>query len=250
MPAFESALDFIDLFAAASLDLPLVVSLVFAAIAAGAIAWALWIRQTRARETELLELVRERTAQLEEANRRLEALSYTDALTGVANRRAFDEAIDAEWRRGIRSAAPMAVLLADIDHFKLFNDTYGHQAGDKCLARVAGALAGVVRRAGDRVARYGGEEFAVLLPATDAEGAFLIAGRMLASVEALGIPNAGAQAGRVTVSIGSATAIATDITSTEALVAAADAALYEAKRNGRNCARAAEMFSQLPSIGG
>lgn len=240
-------MQFLDLFAAAALDLTLVVSLVFAAIAAGSVAWALWVRRTRAREAELLELVRERTAQLEEANRRLEELSYTDSVTGVANRRAFDEALAAEWRRGIRSGAPMSVLLADIDAFKLFNDTYGHQAGDKCLARVAAALASVVRRAGDRVARYGGEEFAVLLPATDAPGASAIANRMIAAVESLGVPNARVPRGLLTVSIGSATGVATDITSTESLVAAADAALYDAKRAGRNRACAAEMFSALPS---
>jgi diguanylate cyclase (GGDEF)-like protein len=228
-------------------ELPLILSFVFAAIAAGAIAWALWIRQTMAREAELVQLVRERTAQLEEANRRLEALSYQDALTGVANRRALDEALDIEWRRAIRSKRPLSFLLLDIDHFKDFNDTYGHPAGDRTLARVAAALGSVVRRAGDRIARYGGEEFAALLPETDRPGAEAIAERMRAAVEALAIPNTAAGAGHLTVSVGHTTVLATDNGTQESVVAAADRALYEAKREGRNLARAAEVTAEAAS---
>lgn len=220
-------------------DLPLILSLVFAAIAAGAIAWALWIRRTMAREAELMALVRERTTQLEEANRRLEALSFLDALTGVANRRAFDQALDGEWRRGIRSRSPLTVILIDIDHFKAFNDTYGHQAGDRCLATVAAALAGVVHRAADRVARYGGEEFVALLPATDAPGAGAVAERMRLAIETLALPHAASPATHVTISLGYATTIPSELTAAEALLAAADAALYEAKGAGRNCVRTA-----------
>jgi diguanylate cyclase (GGDEF)-like protein len=222
-------------------ELPLILSFVFAAIAAGAIAWALWIRQTMAREAELVQLVRERTAQLEEANRRLEALSYQDALTGVANRRALDEALDIEWRRGIRSKRPLSFLLLDIDHFKGFNDTYGHPAGDRALARVAAALGSVVRRAGDRIARYGGEEFAALLPETDRTGADAIAERMRTAVEALAIPNPAADSGCLTLSVGHTTVLANDSGTQASVVAAADRALYEAKREGRNRARGADI---------
>jgi diguanylate cyclase (GGDEF)-like protein len=230
------ALDLWDLLPSASVDLPLILSFVFAAIAAIAIAWALWIRRTLAREAELLQLVNERTRQLEDANRRLEALSYEDALTGVANRRGFDQALGIEWRRTIRSRQPLSLLMIDIDHFKSFNDTYGHQAGDRCLASVAATLGGVVKRAGDHLARYGGEEFVALLPATDAAGAIAIAGRMRAAVHALNLSHSGGVDGRVTLSIGHATVIADDSAASTAdiLVAAADAALYEAKRTGRN----------------
>jgi diguanylate cyclase (GGDEF)-like protein len=226
-------------------DLPLILTFVFAAIAAGAIAWVLWIRQTMAREAELVQLVRERTAQLEEANRRLEALSYQDALTGVANRRALDEALDIEWRRGIRSKRPLSFVLLDIDHFKGFNDTYGHPAGDRALASVAAALASVVQRAGDRIARYGGEEFAALLPETDRPGAEAIAERMRAAVEALGIPNTAAESGKLTVSVGHSTVRAADDGTREALVAAADRGLYQAKGKGRNRACRADITGSL-----
>ena len=206
----------------------------FAAIAAMAGAWALWLRQTMAREADLLQTIRVRTEQLEEANRKLEALSYQDALTGVGNRRAFDLAIDREWRRGIRSRRPLSLLMLDIDHFKAFNDRYGHQAGDRALASVAGALVEIVRRAADQVARYGGEEFAALAPDTDRPGAEAIAMRLRAAVEDLAIPNEGGIAGVVTLSIGYATVVPVDTTAPAALIAAADAALYQAKRAGRN----------------
>lgn len=230
------------------MDLPLILSFVFAAVAAGAVAWALWIRRTLAREAELVQLVRDRTTALEAANERLEALSYQDALTGVANRRALDEALDIEWRRSIRSKRPLSLLLLDIDHFKGFNDTYGHQAGDRTLARVASSLAGIVRRAGDRVARYGGEEFAALLPETDRPGALAIAERMRAAVEALDIPNTVSAAGRLTVSIGHTTIQATDEGPCDDLVAAADAALYQAKREGRNRACEADIGAARISL--
>ncbi|HVL66837.1 MAG TPA: diguanylate cyclase [Vicinamibacterales bacterium] len=240
-------MDFLDTFAGAALDIPLILSFVFAAIAAGALAWALWIRRTMAREAELLELVRERTAQLEEANRRLEALSYRDALTGVANRRAFDQALDAEWRRGLRARRPLSVLLVDIDHFKRFNDTYGHPAGDRSLGQVAAALAGVIHRPGDTVARYGGEEFGVLLPETDPEGAAAVGDRMREAVEALRLAHAGGVGGLVTISAGVATVVPSEDGAPEALVAAADAALYDAKRGGRNrvCAAAVPAAGSL-----
>ena len=191
------------------------------------------LRRSRGREQELARLVRERTEQLEEANRKLEELSFLDALTDVANRRQFEQILDLEWRRAVRSGAPLSLLLADIDHFKAFNDSYGHQAGDRCLRDVATLLDGIVQRAGDQVARYGGEEFAAMLPETDAEGAEKIAEKMRRAVESLETGG-----GRVTISVGVATTLAREKASPESLVAAADAALYDAKRAGRNTIRA------------
>ena len=191
------------------------------------------LRRSRGREQELARLVRERTEQLEEANRKLEELSFLDALTDVANRRQFEQILDLEWRRAVRSGAPLSLLLADIDHFKAFNDSYGHQAGDRCLRDVAMLLDSIVQRAGDQVARYGGEEFAAMLPETDAEGAEKIAEKMRRAVESLETGG-----GRVTISVGVATTLAREKASPESLVAAADAALYDAKRAGRNAIRA------------
>ena len=196
-------------------------------------AYALRVRRARQREAELMRLVHERTAQLEEANRRLEELSFVDGLTEIANRRQFEQILDLEWRRAVRSGAPLSLILADIDHFKKFNDTYGHQAGDRCLRDVATLMDAIVQRAGDQVARYGGEEFAAMLPETEAEGAAAIAERMRQAVEGLET-----EGGRVTVSFGVATTIARDGATADALVAAADSALYEAKRAGRNLVRA------------
>jgi two-component system, sensor histidine kinase LadS len=241
------ALDFWDWLGSGRVDLPLILTFVFAAIATIAVAWALWIRQTMAREAELLQIVRERTQQLEEANRRLEALSYTDALTNLLNRRAFDKALDLEWRRGVRSKKPLALLLIDIDHFKSFNDTYGHPAGDSCLVSVAAALGTVVRRAADTVARYGGEEFVALLPETDTPGVNAIAERMRAAVEALNIPNTRGVGGRVTVSVGQAAMVPNGGEGAATLVAAADVALYQAKRGGRNRVAAAVTVAAMPA---
>ncbi len=195
-------------------------------------AYALRARRAGLREEELVRVVRERTEQLEEANRKLEELSFVDSLTDIGNRRQFERMLDLEWRRAVRSASPLSLIIADIDHFKAFNDTHGHQAGDRCLRDVATLMDAIVQRAGDQVARYGGEEFAAMLPETDAQGAVAIAERMRQAVEGLET-----QGGRVTVSFGVATIIATDASSPNALVAAADAALYEAKRAGRNAVR-------------
>ncbi len=211
----------------------LVMAAVLLLLVAGGAMYAGRVRRARAREQELLRLVQERTEQLEEANRRLEELSFLDALTDVANRRQFEQILDLEWRRAVRSTAPLSLILADIDHFKQFNDSYGHQAGDRCLRDVATLLDSIVQRAGDQVARYGGEEFAAMLPETDAEGAEQIAERMRRAVETLETGG-----GKVTVSIGVATMVAGETRTAESLVAAADAALYDAKRAGRNAVRA------------
>ena len=174
---------------------------------------------------------------LQQANRHLERLSAIDGLTGIANRRRFEAAFDAEWRRAGRSGTPLSVVMVDLDHFKAFNDTYGHQGGDDCLRRVATVLARGLERAGDLVARYGGEEFIVILAAAGAAAAARTAEHLRAEVERLGIPHAGSPSGVVTVSLGVATARRAQGRrgiSPEALLAAADRALYEAKRAGRN----------------
>lgn len=162
---------------------------------------------------------------LEEANARLQRLSMLDGLTGIANRRRFDEALDVEWRRGVRSNAPLSLLMIDIDAFKPYNDAHGHQAGDDCLCRVGATLAESLQRAGDLVARYGGEEFTVLLPETDAGHARGVA-EMLRERVAATAP--------VTISVGVSTMIPDLGAASFVLVADADAALYEAKRSGRN----------------
>lgn len=170
-----------------------------------------------------------------EANRRLERLSQFDSLTGIANRRAFDDALALEWRRCGRAAGPLALVMVDIDCFKAYNDHYGHRRGDECLAQVARALAGGVHRAGDVVARYGGEEFALLLPSLDAEHAAAFAETLRAAVEALGIEHpVSPVAPVVTISAGVAAVVPRKDGSPAALMDTADRALYRAKRDGRN----------------
>jgi diguanylate cyclase (GGDEF)-like protein len=165
----------------------------------------------------------------------LQNLSSVDGLTGVPNRRSFDQLIDREWRRAQRGGAPLSVMMVDVDHFKIFNDTYGHLAGDDCLKKVAAALSGAVGRAGDLLCRYGGEEFAAVLPDTNSAAALVVGERLRASVEALAIPHAKSKSGTVvTISLGSATLIPSERGSTADLVACADRALYAAKRSGRN----------------
>jgi diguanylate cyclase (GGDEF)-like protein len=203
--------------------------------ATGLFGYRLRVRHLHRREERLVRLVEERTRQLEEANRTLERLSQLDGLTGVANRRRFDDALDAEWRRGCRTGAPLSLVLLDIDAFKPFNDTYGHLRGDECLRQVAAALAGALGRAGDLVARYGGEEFAALLSGVAADEAAVVAERLRANVQALRLPHgASPAAGVVTISGGVATLTPTERGDPATLVAAADQALYDAKRLGRN----------------
>ena len=176
------------------------------------------------------------TRRLDDANRELTRLSAVDGLTGIANRRCFDETLEREWRRMHRNAQPLALLVADVDHFKEFNDLYGHQAGDDCLRGVAGALAASLHRAADLVARYGGEEFVAILPDTTEEGAMAMAEHMRLSVAELLVPHAGSRAsGFVTLSIGVACCVpGVGANAASQLLSAADRALYEAKRSGRN----------------
>lgn len=166
---------------------------------------------------------------------KLQLISAMDGLTGVANRRHFDETLALEWRRAARNSTPMSLLMLDIDYFKAFNDTAGHQAGDDCLRRVAHKLRDAVQRVGDLVARYGGEEFAVLLPGTDATKAMQFADKLREDIAALRIAHAASPFTFVTVSIGVATvAPPRDASGMEDLIGIADSALYEAKHRGRN----------------
>ncbi|HZY99416.1 MAG TPA: diguanylate cyclase [Candidatus Baltobacteraceae bacterium] len=161
-------------------------------------------------------------------------LAFTDGLTGIANRRRFDEALALEWPRAARDGAPLALIMIDLDFFKGFNDNYGHQAGDLCLQRVAHALHDCVARPADLLARYGGEEFVALLPATDLAGATQIAEDMRAGVEALGIVHAGSSLAQLSLSLGVACAVPDSALAADSLLQAADGALYRAKLGGRN----------------
>ncbi len=173
--------------------------------------------------------------QLEIANRELKRLAALDGLTGVANRRRFDEYLEAEWRRMARENLPLSLILCDIDFFKKYNDTYGHQAGDACLRQVANALDICAKRSIDLVARYGGEEFAVIMPNTTEVGACRVAEEIRMVVNSLEIAHSrSAVSQHVTLSLGIACMNPTPYTSPTALVAAADTALYRAKAEGRN----------------
>lgn len=174
-------------------------------------------------------------AELEVKNAELLALSTLDGLTGIANRRRLDEALSLEWARAQRTKEALSLVLIDIDFFKLYNDAYGHLAGDDCLRRVAAALATASRRPADLVARYGGEEFVILLPETDLEGAHEVAEIARAAVaEAAILHKASTVAPNVTISQGIATMdTKTDVRAAD-LVDRADKALYAVKRHGRN----------------
>ena len=179
--------------------------------------------------------VQRRTAELELANRQLEALSATDGLTGLANRRKFDLEWESEWQRATRKAEPLAIAMLDVDQFKAFNDHYGHHMGDVCLKIVAQTLASVVQRSGDLVARYGGEEFVVILPGLSGAQAHAAMERIRLAIQGLDLPHAKATvAGVVTISIGVASTVPQPGASATNLVQAADAALYQAKHQGRN----------------
>ena len=185
--------------------------------------------------TELEDKVQQRTQALEEVNHQLEVLSVTDALTRLANRRRFDAVWLDEWQRALRQATPLAVIMLDVDHFKAYNDHYGHQQGDECLRRVGEVLLTTLRRAGELVARYGGEEFVVVLPGTSVIHAMAVAESIRANIQAAGIAHAhSGVAAVVTVSLGVAVGIPTQGDVRDALVHAADAALYRAKDQGRN----------------
>jgi len=173
--------------------------------------------------------------QLEQANQELQKLATSDSLTQVANRRRFDEYLEQELQRMVREKNSLSLILCDIDFFKAYNDTYGHQAGDDCLRQVARAVSRTVNRSTDLVARYGGEEFAVILPNTGVEGAVHVAEKVCSAVKALEIAHGNSQASKcLTLSLGVASTVPR-FASSAMLIYAADEALYQAKAQGRNC---------------
>lgn len=171
---------------------------------------------------------------LKEAHDKLEAISLTDGLTGVANRRCFDSTLTAEWNRAVRTRNTLSLLIMDIDHFKHLNDTQGHQAGDDCIVMVAKTIRACLPRSGDLLARYGGEEFCVILPTTDSEGAQIVATKMRETVHNLTIPNETPTGPYVSISVGIATCYFPTNLTAHQLLETADQALYRAKKNGRN----------------
>ena len=195
---------------------------------------AVAIRNAEGDLVGVLETVRDLTA-IKEAEANFRTLAGLDSLTGIANRRTFDGILSSEWRRAIRTGRPISLLIVDIDHFKQFNDSLGHQRGDECLRKVAETLASGAHRAGDVVARYGGEEFAIILPGIDRAGAAAVAEKFRAAIEDVRIPHPLSSVGpHVTVCVGIATWAPRREDNLEKLVCFADVALYRAKAHGRN----------------
>lgn len=215
--------------------------LVSIAAAVTGFAYLFHVRQLKRSEHRLATLLEQRTAellersaQLEVANTALEEMATIDSITGLANRRRFDVFIQQEWQRARRTHHPLSLLMIDIDHFKGFNDRYGHPRGDECIQEVAGVLRAAAHRPADLACRYGGEEFTLVLAETDAAGAVAVAEAIRHAVEALQITNAGAPLGVITVSIGVATRSGDEYSRAAELIAACDRALYDAKKAGRN----------------
>lgn len=196
-----------------------------------AVVW-LRVRGVEAKRRELVRLVGERTNELAVASAKLYQLSILDPLTSVANRRRFDRVLTDDWKRAVRSRGPISLILIDVDHFKAYNDAFGHQQGDECLRAIARVLERSVRRSSDLVSRYGGEEFAVILPATPLESAIALAETLRLNVENLTVLSD--SSGVVTISLGVATQVPTYEDHKELLIRAADQALYQAKEDGRN----------------
>lgn len=196
----------------------------------------------------VVETLRDITAQ-KVAQDELKRLATRDGLTGVANRRSFDETLEAEWLRCTRDVKPLSLILLDVDHFKRYNDTFGHQGGDACLKTIASALTISCHRSADHVARYGGEEFAAILPGTTANGALKLAERIRADVAALDLPHPGNDGvGRVSISLGVATMVPDRTHELNELVEAADRALYAAKGAGRNRSLHVDQIEGRPQL--
>ncbi|RMF26384.1 MAG: diguanylate cyclase [Cyanobacteria bacterium J083] len=172
---------------------------------------------------------------LKDANRQLQEEANVDSLTKIANRRRFDEYLAQEWQRCIREQKPLSLILCDVDYFKLYNDTYGHQAGDDCLTQIAQAIKAAVKRPGDLAVRYGGEEFAVILPNTNARGAFKVAEAIRNIVKQKAIPHVLSQISEyVTLSLGIASTVPDRDSFPDTIISSADQALYDAKKQGRD----------------
>lgn len=192
-------------------------------------------QQLRDSFTTLEEKIEGRTQELLQANRELEKMARTDGLTQTANRRYFDYYLEVEWKRLIREQGKLTLILCDVDYFKAYNDTYGHQEGDRCLQHLAQILMDATQRPADLVARYGGEEFAIILPNTNTQGAIHIAQRIQATLRTVPLLSSGVSPPKpITVSLGIATIHPSTNTTIYAFIASADKALYAAKANGRN----------------
>ena len=196
------------------------------------------ILQTRLRQVQ--ESLNDSERNLRLLNSKLHEQSLIDPLTQIANRRRFEQVLEVEWNRALRSGWPISVVMLDIDHFKSLNDRYGHLRGDECLTAVAQMLRRDLRRGGELLARYGGEEFVAVLPNVDADGAMLTAEAMRARVHQIGIENHGSPIGRLTISVGVCSVVPVAGLTREGLVDAADTALYRAKSSGRNRAEIAD----------
>ena len=213
------------------------------------IGFGILLQQLRTNERELETKVQERTRELEVMNAQLAVLSATDGLTGIANRRAFDDIFTREWRRTTRTGESLALVMLDVDYFKSYNDHYGHLSGDDCLREIAQLLAAHYRRTGDVVARYGGEEFVLLTRVIDSEvnAAYSAAEGMRQALQALALPHASSPFGVVTASIGVAVGLPTDDSLAQAMLQEADKALYQAKAEGRNCTRLYPVAAGAPA---
>lgn len=185
------------------------------------------------RTVSIKKMVREKTNELSEANKKLELLSHIDGLTGIANRRTMDDVLNKEWLRAIRNKSSLVFILIDIDFFKLYNDHYGHLMGDECLKKVAAALNTIPRRSNDLLARYGGEEFALILPET--EDAETVAEDCRRTIEELQIQHSFSKiADVVTISVGYSIATPKYREKPAVVIESADKAMYQAKETGRN----------------
>lgn len=183
----------------------------------------------------LTQKLAQQAAALQKVNQELQSLAVVDSLTQVANRRRFDEYLHQEWRRLRREQQPLSLILCDVDYFKRYNDTYGHQAGDACLKQIAQAIVRTIKRPADLVARYGGEEFAIILPNTDVAGVMQIAESILQQVQKLKIVHAKSEVSEyVTLSLGVISQVPSQDSLPEFLIASVDVALYAAKARGRN----------------
>ncbi|KQW94055.1 diguanylate cyclase [Massilia sp. Root418] len=194
---------------------------------------------SRLQRDQAFRFLRESQKNLADANIELQKLAALDGLTGIANRRRFDETMAVEWQRGQRERQPLSLLMCDVDFFKIYNDTFGHLSGDLCLKKAAAVLTEHLKRPADLAARYGGEEFAILLPDTRLEGALALAESCVRHLEKLAIENPqAAPYCVVTMSVGVASVVPSPHFSIEELIESADRALYAAKKGGRNCVAA------------
>lgn len=207
----------------------------FAGLKEASEALEIYNRTLEQKVEERTRLLAETNSKLQQANEMLHNISLRDGLTGIGNRRCFDETIEKEWKRAMRHLRPVSLLLMDIDYFKAFNDRYGHLCGDDCLKKVAAAVSENLKRSGDLSARYGGEEFVVLLPDTEGRTAVMIAESIRSAIKELGIIHEGSKVcAHVTISIGIATLIPEQGSIPALLIDSADRALYQAKHEGRN----------------